>query len=45
MEEEANRDTESKLQEIRQLGKAKGEKVIKDLLSALVNVKPEPPKK
>jgi V-type H+-transporting ATPase subunit G len=45
MEEEANKDTERKLQEIKQIGKSKGEKVVKDLLGALVNVKPEPPKK
>jgi V-type H+-transporting ATPase subunit G len=43
MEEEANKDTEKKLQEINQLGKSKGGKVITDLLSAIVNVKPEPP--
>ena len=45
MEEEANRDTERKLQEINQIGKSKGKKVVEDLLGALVNVKPEPPKK
>jgi V-type H+-transporting ATPase subunit G len=45
MEEDANRDTEGKLEEINKIGKANGKRVVEDLLGALVNVKPEPPKK
>jgi hypothetical protein len=45
MEEEADRDTQTKLQEIQQVGRAKGKKVVEDLVVALVTVKPEPPEK
>jgi hypothetical protein len=45
MEEEANKETEKKLQEIKQVGLSKGSKVVDDLLDAVVNVTLEPPKK
>ncbi|KAL2222311.1 G subunit of V-type ATPase [Thermoascus aurantiacus ATCC 26904] len=44
-EEEANREAEAKLQEIREAGKKMGDKVVNDLVSAAVNVKPEVPEK
>ena len=43
MEEDANKDTEKKLAEIKKLGKSKGSKVVDDLLNAVTNVIPEPP--
>jgi V-type H+-transporting ATPase subunit G len=45
MEEDANKDTEAKLKEIKQIGKEKGNEVIKDLLNAVVDVRPEAPKR
>lgn len=42
MEEDAHKDTEKKLAEIKKLGKSKGQKVVDDLLNAVVNVTPEP---
>ena len=45
MEEDANKDTEKKIAEIKQIGKEKGSKVVDDLLSAVTNVKPVPPAK
>ncbi|KAF2453485.1 vacuolar ATP synthase subunit G [Lineolata rhizophorae] len=42
-EEEANKETEVKLKEIKQIGGSKGGKVVEDLLTAVVSVKPEPP--
>ncbi len=43
-EEDANRDTEVKLNEIRETGNKLGSKVVDDLLSAVVDVKPKPPR-
>jgi V-type H+-transporting ATPase subunit G len=43
MEEDAHKDTEKKLAEIKKLGKSKGQKVVDDLLNAVVKVTPEPP--
>lgn len=45
MEEEANKETEKKLEEIQKVGKDKGNKVVNDLLFAVIDVKPEPPSK
>ena len=45
MEEDANRETEVKLEEIKKVGKEKGNKVIEDLLHAVIDVNPEPPSK
>ncbi len=42
-EEDANKDTEGKMQEIKEIGKTSGGKVIEDLLDAIMNVKPEVP--
>ena len=43
MEEDANKETEKTLVEIKSIGKSKGQKVVDDLLNAVVNVTPEPP--
>jgi V-type H+-transporting ATPase subunit G len=43
MEEDANKETEKTLVEIKSVGKSKGQKVVDDLLNAVVNVTPEPP--
>lgn len=43
MEEDANKETETKLKEIQEIGKTKGQKVVDDLLEAVVNVHPEVP--
>jgi V-type H+-transporting ATPase subunit G len=43
MEEDANKDTEKKLAEIKKLGKSKGPKVVDDLLNAVTNVSPQAP--
>lgn len=45
MEEEANKEAESKLEEISRTGKEKGNKVVQDLLRAVLDVQPEPPSK
>lgn len=45
MEEDANRETETKLEEIKRVGKEKGNKVVEDLLHAVMDVDPEPPSK
>jgi hypothetical protein len=45
MEEDANRETESKLAEIKRVGKEKGNKVVQDLLQAVMDVNLEPPSK
>jgi V-type H+-transporting ATPase subunit G len=42
-EEEANKEAESQLEEIKITGKKSGDKVIKDLIHAVVEVKPEVP--
>ncbi|KAL1979807.1 hypothetical protein VTN96DRAFT_5093 [Rasamsonia emersonii] len=44
-EEEANREAELRLQEIKEAGKKHGDKVVSDLINAVVNVKPEVPEK
>ncbi|KAL2022235.1 hypothetical protein VTK56DRAFT_5845 [Thermocarpiscus australiensis] len=41
-EEEANREADAKIREIKEAGKENQEKVINDLLSAVFNVKPMP---
>lgn len=43
MEDDANKDTEKQIDEIKSIGKSKGSKVVDDLLNAVVNVIPEPP--
>lgn len=46
MEEEANKETESKIEEISKIRKEKGaSKVVEDLLRAILDVHPEPPSK
>jgi V-type H+-transporting ATPase subunit G len=45
MEQEANKETESKIEEISKIGKEKGNKVVQDLLRAVLDVHPEPPSK
>ncbi|KAJ4418338.1 H(+)-transporting V1 sector ATPase subunit G [Gnomoniopsis sp. IMI 355080] len=42
-EEDANKEAEDKIKEIKELGKKSQDKVIKDLLSAVFDVKAEPP--
>lgn len=42
-EEEADAEAETKIEEIKEAGKSAGDKVIEDLLSAVVDVKPEVP--
>ncbi|OKL58740.1 V-type proton ATPase subunit G [Talaromyces atroroseus] len=44
-EEEANKEAESQLEDIKTAGKKSGDKVIKDLINAVVDVKPEVPEK
>lgn len=41
-EEEANREAEAKIREIKEMGKKNQEKVINDLLSAVWDVRPVP---
>lgn len=45
MEEEANKDTDKKLEEIKKIGGDKGDKVVEDLLTAVMDVRPEAPSK
>lgn len=45
MEEDAGKDTEKKIAEIKTIGKDKGSKVVDDLLNAVTNVKPVAPSK
>ena len=42
-EEDADKDTEKKLDEIKQIGQKTGPKVVDDLLEAVVTVKPVVP--
>ncbi|TKA79827.1 V-type proton ATPase subunit G [Cryomyces minteri] len=42
-EEDANKDTEAKLKEIKEIGEKSGSKVVEDLLHAVMNVQPEVP--
>ncbi|KAI3395399.1 hypothetical protein diail_1390 [Diaporthe ilicicola] len=44
-EEEANKEAEGKIKEIQAAGKKGQDKVVKDLLSAVFDVKPVPPTK
>ncbi|KAK8228953.1 V-type proton ATPase subunit G [Phyllosticta capitalensis] len=44
-EEEANKETETKLKEIKDIGSKSGSKVVEQLLAAVTDVKPEPPAK
>jgi V-type H+-transporting ATPase subunit G len=44
-EEDANKDAESKVKDIEAAGKKSGDKVVKDLLKAITDVKPEVPDK
>ncbi len=45
MEEDANKDAQKQIEEIKKIGKEKGPKVVDDLLNAVTNVKPVPPTK
>ena len=44
-EEEANKDAEAKLKEIKEAGKKTGSKVVEDLIKAVTDVRPEVPDK
>lgn len=44
-EEDANKEAEAKLQEIKSVGDSKGESVVDGLIQAVINVKPEVPEK
>ncbi|KAJ5757106.1 Vacuolar (H+)-ATPase G subunit [Penicillium nucicola] len=44
-EDDANKETEVKLQEIKDAGKKQGDKVVADLLRVTTDVKPEVPEK
>ena len=44
-EEDANEEAEAKLAEIKDAGNQKGDKVVEDLIYAMVNVNPEVPDK
>ena len=39
MEDDANIETDKKIEDIKKLGKEKGNKVVEDLLNAVTNVK------
>jgi len=43
MEEDANKDTEKKIAEIKKTRQEKGTKVVDDLLQAVMDVKPQVP--
>ena len=43
-EEDAKKDTDTKVKEIDALGKKTGSKVVDQLIEAVVNAKPEPPR-
>jgi V-type H+-transporting ATPase subunit G len=45
MEEDASKETDKKIAEIKSIGKSKGSKVVDDLLKAVISVDPEPPAK
>lgn len=45
MEEDANKDTEKKIAEIKKIGKERGSKVVDDLLKAVTEVQAVPPSK
>jgi V-type H+-transporting ATPase subunit G len=44
-EEEAKKDAEAKVKEIKQAGKKTGSKVVEDLIKAVITVNPEVPDK
>lgn len=44
-EEDADKDTEQKLQEIKEIGNKQGKKVVDDLLRAVTDVKPVVPER
>jgi V-type H+-transporting ATPase subunit G len=44
-EEDAKKDTDAKVKEIDEIGNKSGGKVVDQLMAAVVNAKPEPPKK
>ncbi|PVI06711.1 V-type ATPase [Periconia macrospinosa] len=43
-EEDAKKETDVKVKEIQDIGKKSGSKVVEQLLSAVTNAKPEPPR-
>ena len=43
-EEDANKEAKAKVKEIQEIGKKTGDKVVDQLLEAVMNVKPEPPR-
>ena len=43
-EEEAKKDTDAKVKDIEEIGKKSGDKVIEQLINAVTNAKPEPPR-
>ncbi|OCK77534.1 vacuolar ATPase [Lepidopterella palustris CBS 459.81] len=43
-EEDANKEADLKVKEIQEIGKKTGSKVVDQLLEAVMNVKPEPPR-
>ncbi|KAF2470920.1 V-type ATPase [Lindgomyces ingoldianus] len=43
-EEDANKEAEAKVKEIEAIGKKSGSKVVEQLLAAVTNIKPEPPR-
>ena len=44
-EEDAKKDTDQKVKEIQDIGSKSGSKVVDQLIAAVTNAKPEPPKK
>jgi V-type H+-transporting ATPase subunit G len=44
-EEDAKKDTDAKVKEIDEIGNKSGGKVVDQLMAAVVNANPEPPKK
>jgi V-type H+-transporting ATPase subunit G len=44
-EEDAKKDTDIKVKEIEGIGKKSGSKVVDQLIAAVTNAKPEPPRK
>ena len=43
MEEETNKETEEQVEEIKNIANEKGDKVVDDLIDAVINVNTEPP--
>lgn len=44
-EEDAKKDTDVKVKEIEEIGKKSGSKIVDQLIAAVTNAKPEPPRK